>query len=236
MNPGSADPASFNQADLAAYDAELQQGLALSGETKSYFAQSRLDWLAGRLQSLGRPAPRRILDYGCGGGDTTLLLARMWPEARVLGTDLSASLIAAARRADPEGKCRFRVLREMDPDEQFDLVYCNGVFHHIPVPDRPQTSAWIFRRLASGGLFSLWENNSWSPAARMVMRRIPFDRDAVMLSPRTARRLLCQAGFAVMNCDYLFFLPHVLRWARTLEPRLCKFPLGAQFHLLCQRA
>lgn len=236
MNPDRPETTPFNQADLAAYDNELQQGLALSGESKSYFARGRLNWLAGRMQTRSFPNPGRILDYGCGGGDTTLLLAQRWPNARVVGTDPSDTLIAAARRADRAGKCEFRPLAAMPQEERFDLIYCNGVFHHIPRGEQPGALAWIRDRLAPDGLFSLWENNRWSPAARWVMRRIPFDRDAVMLSPLRARRLLWQAGFRILGCDFLFFFPHGLRWARAVEPRLCKFPLGAQYQVLCRRA
>lgn len=236
MNPGPPEPTLFTQADLAAYDAELQQGLALSGENKTYFARGRLAWLAGQLPARGLPAPRRILDYGCGGGDTTLQLARQWPAARVVGTDPADSLLAVARRADREGRCEFRPLSAMPEDEHFDLIYCNGVFHHIPAADQPAALAWIHDRLAPAGIFSLWENNSWSPAARWVMSRIPFDRDAVMLAPHRTRRLLQQAGFAVLACDFLFFFPRALRWLRPLEPRLRKLPFGAQYQVLSRRA
>lgn len=42
------------------------------------------------------PHPTRILDIGCGAGATTLALARARPDGRIVGVDLSASLIAAA--------------------------------------------------------------------------------------------------------------------------------------------
>ncbi len=237
MNPGPPEPTPFTQTDLAAYDAELQQGLALSGEDKTYFARGRLAWLAGQLPARGLPAPRRILDYGCGGGDTTLQLARLWSDARVVGVDPSATLIAAARRADREGRCEFLPPAALPRGEPpFDLVYCNGVFHHIPAADQPAALAWIHDRLAPAGIFSLWENNSWSPAARWVMSRIPFDRDAVMLAPPRARRLLRQAGFTLLSCDFLFFFPRSLRWLRPLELRLRKLPFGAQYQVLSRRA
>ena len=44
------------------------------------------------------------------------------------------------------------------------------------------------------GYFALFENNPWNPGARLVMRRIPFDRDAIMLSPRHAARMLILSG------------------------------------------
>jgi hypothetical protein len=88
--------------------------------------------------------------------------------------------------------------------------------------------------MAPGGTFALWENNSWNPGARWVMSRIPFDRDAVMLSPSGAARMLKGAGFEILSLDFAFVFPKRLRWARPLERGLCKLPLGAQYQLLCR--
>src|SRR4051812_5461239 len=61
-----------------------------------------------QLAPLGRPAlaalaPRpgeNVLDIGCGGGDTALELARaVAPHGSVVGIDLSAAVLAFARRA-----------------------------------------------------------------------------------------------------------------------------------------
>src|SRR4029434_4043103 len=73
------------------------------------------------------------------------------------------------------------------------LVYCNGVFHHIPPQAREAAVAYVARALRPGGLWAFWENNPWNPGTRYAMHRIPFDRDAIPLTPPEARRLL-QAG------------------------------------------
>jgi hypothetical protein len=81
----------------------------------------------------------------------------------------------------------------------------------------------------------MWENNPWSPAARFVMSRIPFDRDAVMVWPGEARRLASLAGLSVVRTDYAFVFPNVLRFLRRIEPSLSGFPLGAQYQVLSQK-
>src|SRR5437870_1900508 len=58
-------------------------------------------------------------------------------------------------------------------EASFDLCYCNGVFHHIPPHERLGAARLIFRSLARGGHFALFENNPLNPGTRMVMRRIP---------------------------------------------------------------
>lgn len=225
-------PPPFQEANLASYDTDLHRGLALSGENKSFFAQGRIAWLARRLQQLNVPQPQTILDFGCGAGDTALLLCRQWPSSRVIGVDPSVSLLEEARKMAEGTCCQFLLPEEVAEKPLFDLVYCNGVFHHIPPKERLAALQWIRTRLQPGGFFSFWENNPWNPAARWVMRRIPFDRDAVLLSSIQARYLLHQAGYEFLCQDYLFIFPHILRWARPVEPWLCKLPLGTQYHLL----
>ena len=230
------DPDPFRHENLASYDDDLNRGISLSGESKDFFAQGRLAWLARRLESIGAAAPRTILDYGCGGGDTTALLAQWWPQARVVGVDTSESLIAVASRGPRADRCEFHRLDKVPEGLRFDLAYCNGVFHHVPVAERPAALAWIRSRMAFGGTFALWENNSWNLGARWVMRRIPFDRDAVMLSPADAVRMLKRAGFGTLSLDFAFVFPKFLGWARPLERVLCKLPLGAQYQVLCRPA
>jgi len=45
------------------------------------------------------PAPQRVFDLGCGPGKQVALLARAFPEAKVIGVDSSANMIAAAQAA-----------------------------------------------------------------------------------------------------------------------------------------
>ena len=236
MTSAAPDPDPFRHENLASYDDDLNRGLSLSGESKDFFAQGRLAWLDRRLATIGAAAPRAILDYGCGGGDTTVLLARRWPQARVVGVDTSESLIAAAARGPGADRCEFYRLDRIPEDLRFDLAYCNGVFHHVPPGERPAALAWIRSRMAPGGTFALWENNGWNLGARWVMSRIPFDRDAVMLSPPDAVRLLKRVGFETLSLDFAFVFPKFLGWARPLERWICKLPLGAQYQVLCRPA
>jgi hypothetical protein len=67
------------------------------------------------------------------------------------------------------------------------------------------------------------------------MRRIPFDRDAVTLTPPSARRALMAAGFELIRTDFLFVFPSPLRVLRPLERRLAGLPLGAQYLVLARR-
>ncbi|MFJ1752043.1 methyltransferase domain-containing protein [Kitasatospora sp. NPDC088134] len=76
------------------------------------------------------PAPR-ILDLGCGPGNSTAALRRRWPDARLLGLDNSAALLAEARTAgEPSAEYREQDVTAYDPaPEHPDLIASNAALH-----------------------------------------------------------------------------------------------------------
>ena len=115
---------------------------------------------------------------------------------------------------------------------KFDLIFCNGVFHHILPSDRAEVLTMIRNRLNPRGIFALWENNPWNPGTRIIMSRIPFDRDAVTITPPEAERLAESAEFQILWRTHAFVFPSALRFLRWLEPLLSGLPLGAQYMVL----
>ncbi|HVA86114.1 MAG TPA: class I SAM-dependent methyltransferase [Candidatus Saccharimonadales bacterium] len=98
------------------------------------------------------------LDIGTGTGTLTLAAARRWPGARIIGTDLSAGMLAvAAARARDElptdaGRLRFET-GPADalplPDASVDAVMSSFVFQLVP--DRPAAMREARRVLRPGG-------------------------------------------------------------------------------------
>jgi len=212
------------------YDAMLNRGISLSGENRAYFIAGRIRDLKAQLP-VAR-LPRRILDFGCGAGETTEQLLTHFQGAEVVGIDTSENALKAATRRYGSGRVRFQTIDEFRGREDFDVCYVNGVFHHIEPPDRSAALQIIYRSLAPGGYLALFENNPWNPGARLVMHRIPFDRDARPLSPIETKRLLGTAGFRGLTVRSLFYFPRPLSWLRFLEPFLVRLPLGAQYYVL----
>jgi SAM-dependent methyltransferase len=230
----SSDQAPFD-AYAGDYDAALAEGLSVSGEDKSYFAKGRIDFLSKKLNRLNSKT-RSALDFGCGTGTSTPLLLEVLRLESVRGVDLSPKSIEVARRVFHGDRIQFEVLSDKAPAAEFDLAFCNGVFHHIPPAQRASAIQYIHQALRPHGLLAFWENNPWNPGARYVMSRIPFDRDAITLSPPDACRLVRNGGFQILRTDFLFVFPRIFRWLRPIELLVSRFPLGAQYQVLCRKA
>jgi SAM-dependent methyltransferase len=215
----------------AAYEQALSSAIAPSGESREYFAEGRVAWLKRCLDEI-KESPRAVLDFGCGDGATTPLLLQGLKAEWAVGVDVSAKSLEIARRRHATENLRYESMDEFQASGQIDLAYCNGVFHHIPPAQRAGALSLVNRALRIGGFFSFWENSPWSPATRYVMSRCAFDRDAILLAPPEARKLLRDNGFEVLRTDFRFIFPRALRALRKIEELVYRLPLGTQYQVL----
>lgn len=209
------------------YEEACHRGLALTGEGRDFYARSRCR-ITGAMVSRHGTSVERILDFGCGLGHTTPLLATQFPGAKVVGYDPATQTVELATRQ--YGSENIQFMSDWDgAAADFDLVYTNGVFHHIPPSERPAAIARLHALLRPGGLLAVWENNPWNPGTRWVMSRIPFDRDAILVSAPRMRGLALAADFQIVRTQFHFYFPAALIYLRRLEAALTAVPLGGQY-------
>lgn len=113
-------------------------------------------WVRQGLIDALRLQPRRILDLGCGTGSTTVLLKQQFPQAEVIGLDLSPYMLAvAADKADRQGLkiqwCHGDAAATGYPADHFDLVTASLLFHETPAAIAPALLREAHRILAPGG-------------------------------------------------------------------------------------
>jgi len=217
----------------ADYDASLAEGLKLTGADKAYYARERIAWLGESAHDAGVKQIERVLDFGCGDGDSAPLLRDILGAREVVGVEVSSAMLTAARARHPWA--RFELMDAMPSLGAFDVAYCNGVFHHIPVAERAGAVRRVRDALRIGGVFGLWENHPWNPGTRFVMSRVSFDRDAIMLSPPETRRLLNANGLRTLRTDHRFIFPGGLSFLRPVERLLSRLPIGGQYQVLARR-
>jgi SAM-dependent methyltransferase len=216
------------------YDAALAHSLSVSGEGKEFFAEQRIAWLKRHLPETLRK-PKTVMDFGCGTGSSVPFLLDLLEAESVIGIDVSPRTQTIAKQTHNNNRVSFLLRDEHQPDEQIDLVFSNGTFHHILPGDRASAIDYIHRSLRPGGLFALWENNPWNPGTRYAMSRCTFDKDAIPISHLEARRLVQDRGFEILSTEFLFIFPRPLQWFRALEPLVCRLPIGAQYQVLCSK-
>jgi ubiquinone/menaquinone biosynthesis C-methylase UbiE len=108
--------------------------------------------------------PRRILDLGCGTGSTTLLLKQAFPNAEVIGLDLSPYMLAATEAKAKTAGLELQLVHGNAEntgfeDESFDLVTASLLFHETP-PEVTQTILKeCFRLLQTGGQVMILDGN-----------------------------------------------------------------------------
>lgn len=231
------EPPSFD-AYARTYEGALDRGLSLTGESRDYYARRRVEIMRDACTRLSLRAGT-VCDYGCGTGDTLPVLRDMIGPRRLVGLDPSTASLTEARRRHAD--CPAEWLTPDDPataalTNTIDAVYCNGVFHHIPLSERLAAARHILRLLRPGGCWFFWENNPFNPGTLWVMARIPFDRDAITLRPGEARRLGEAAGGHWRGTSFHFYFPRALRACRGAERWLHRFPFGGQYLVVLQKS
>ena len=156
-----------NEAQLDFWE-DLAPGWLASEGHSDLVATSFGDAAANRL---GLRAGERVLDVGCGGGTTTLALAKIvGPTGEAVGVDIAPAMVRAAQqRAAAAGVDQARFVAgdaQVDDlgDAVFDAAYSR--FGVMFFADPASAFANLRRSLRSGGMlaFSCWANifaNEW---------------------------------------------------------------------------
>ena len=106
--------------------------------------------LTARIQLEG---PRRIVDLGCGPGNSTAVLRGRWPGAELLGLDHSPDMIAKARADFPGGRWEQAEIPTWAPAEKFDLVFTNAALQWVP--NHATLIPHLFAQVAAGGALAV---------------------------------------------------------------------------------
>src|SRR5437870_4025900 len=113
-------------------------------------------------------APRRVVDLGCGPGNSTELLIARWPQAEVIGLDSSPDMLRQARERLPA--CAFveADLASWHPPERTDLLFANAVFQWVP--DHPAVLRRLLDGLPAGGILAVQMPDNTEEPALALMR------------------------------------------------------------------
>lgn len=125
--------------------------------------------LVARLEG----APRRIVDLGCGVGTSTALLSRRFPEADIVGLDVSTPMLAEARRRQPCLEFQQADLRRWRGSPPPDLIFADSSLQWAP--DHAELFPRLVGELADGGWLAVQMPDNRQEPSHALMRMVAAD-------------------------------------------------------------
>ena len=120
-------------------------------------------------------SPGRVIDLGCGPGNSTAVVAAQYPDAGIEGIDTSPDMLDKARKALPRAKFAQGDLATFAPDEPVDLMFSNAVFHWLSFEDRIPTIKRLLQHLRPGGVFAMQVPDNHLEPSHTAMRAVAED-------------------------------------------------------------
>jgi trans-aconitate 2-methyltransferase len=122
------------------------------------------------LARLDLAVPRRIVDLGCGPGNSTALLRQRWPEAEITGLDSSADMLATARRDHPGIEFLPGDIADWAPAEPYDLVFANASLQWVG--DHARLLPRLVAAVAPDGALAVQMPRNHDFATHALMRQV----------------------------------------------------------------
>lgn len=208
------------------------KSVEISGADSDYFSEYKIIEL---LKHEDATKQLKVLDFGCGDGNSSKFIQKHFPNAIIYGIDVSEESIKQANKKGLE-KASFRAFDGISipfEDNEFDLVFTSMVFHHIEHSLHQGILKEIYRVLKAGGRFYNFEHNPHNPLTRKVVNECPFDEDAVLLKPSYHKSIIVKSDLNLVKLNYTLFLPRhkLFKPFLPIEKLLSWCPIGAQYYI-----
>ena len=141
------------------------------------FAEERTRPCRELAERIAVPSVHRVIDIGCGPGNSTEVLAARWTEAEITGLDNSAEMIGTARKAQPARRWVVGEIAEWaaradgkEDGGNFDVVFSNAALQWLP--DHATLYPRLLARATPGGAFAAQIPGNFDAPAHEIMRNI----------------------------------------------------------------
>ncbi|SPJ71054.1 related to trans-aconitate 2-methyltransferase [Fusarium torulosum] len=122
-----------------------------SADQYSKFLDERTRPVKDLIARVPNASPKRVVDVGCGPGNSTAVLAERYPDSQVSGFDSSADMIKKAKKVLPDVPFKVADLHTFKPDSPVDVLFSNAVFQWLPNGKRIEIISKLLDHVAPGG-------------------------------------------------------------------------------------
>lgn len=146
---------------------------------------------------------KKLLDFGCGSGASTMILARMFPHTEMVGVEIEEKLLSIAQlRATYYGYNNIQLMMSPNPETLpprigfFDYVVLSAVYEHLLPNEREILLSQIWSILKPGGILFLNQTPyRYFPIEMHTTNGLPFinylpDKVALYYAQHFSKRLL----------------------------------------------
>lgn len=134
------------------------------------FAQYRTRAAADLLSGVPLDEAARLLDLGCGPGNSTALLLERWPDSWVIGVDSSPEMLARARRTVPQARFIEADLRQFKVAQKVDVLFSNAVLQWLS--DHAHLVPHLYRQVAAGGTLAFGVSQTPDEPTHLAMEQV----------------------------------------------------------------
>jgi trans-aconitate 2-methyltransferase len=177
------------------------------------FERERAQAARDLLSRIPPLAPHRIVDLGCGPGNSAAILSHYYRCGDILGVDISPGMILAARERLPTARFVQGDLATWTPEAKVDLIFINAALHYAP--DHERLLPKLLGFLNPGGVLAVQMPNVLQDPAHALMRMVAVDGPWTdKLAPVAKSR----AAIGGIDDYYAWLAPHVLNvdlWQTT---------------------
>jgi trans-aconitate 2-methyltransferase len=126
--------------------------MAWDPRTYLNFGAERTRPAAELLARIALDAPARVVDLGCGPGNSTALLAARWPQADLEGVDSSPEMLEEAKQSGVNAHWSEADIAQWNPPATYDVIFSNATFQWIP--DHKTLLPRLMSHVAEAGAFA----------------------------------------------------------------------------------
>lgn len=134
------------------------------------FANERTRPAKELLARIPIASPHRVIDLGCGPGNSTAMLVARWPHAEIEGLEPSPEMLARAKASGARAIWTLGNVEGWSPAAPYNVVFSNATLHWIA--DHRALLPRLIGHVADGGALAFQVPRNFDAPSHVLMREV----------------------------------------------------------------